>query len=587
MPGLAGFVPTGAGLERGVLQDMQSALIHHGRHRKGPLFSTPQVCATCVHTGIRKDGDAFHTESGLSVWLDGEFYNREEIARRLGVEADTDPALLLALFQTDPGSAAIPELDGIYAAAVFDSARGDLHLFTDRYGLRPLFWTRHRGALAWASEAKALLLLPGFTPVLDAQALEEFLGIGYILGDRTWFEGIERLLPATRLTYNVEAQALKTERYWWWDRISPQTGRLDERELAEELGQRFIRAVERRSPEGEQTGLILSGGLDSRAILAAMPDRKPPIPALTFGRKGSPDIQIAGRVAVLKGACHHTLDLSAENWLPPRIAGVWWTDGLLDLLHMHGIEHLDRMARLFDTCLNGAGGDGVVGGGHLFEPHEFPTYVRNKLNLSPDRCPTLFHALREEFSALGSAHAFYIHGRIRSFTLHGPRLGLFQGVDYRLPFLDYRFQDYLYSIPLSLKKNNRLYRLMLLNTFPDYYRKIPWQSTGAPISWPGWAVKTRTTFRKLRGKLQLRASQSPDYADYPAWLRLEPARSLFETLLLNPRALYPNHISRERVTRAWQVHLNGADQAWQLCRYLTLELHLQQVYEARWRKGPE
>ena len=77
-------------------------------------------------------------------------------------------------------------------------APGKVHLVSDRYGLRQLCWTRRGEALAWATESKALLHLPGFSPLLDRLSLEAFLGIGYFVGNRTWLETSSgwRLPPA-------------------------------------------------------------------------------------------------------------------------------------------------------------------------------------------------------------------------------------------------------------------------------------------------------------------------------------------------------------------------------------------------------
>ena len=68
---------------------------------------------------------------------------------------------------------------------------------------------------------------------------------------------------------------------------------------------------------------------------------------------------------------------------------------------------------------------------------------------------------------------------------------------------------------------------------------------------------------------------------------MAPARGTFSELLSNPDALYRSYISRKEVTATLEEHLNGSDRSGQLCRYLTLELWLQQVFEGRWRQGPE
>ena len=77
------------------------------------------------------------------------------------------------------------------------------------------------------------------------------------------------------------------------------------------------------------------------------------------------------------------------------------------------------------------------------------------------------------------------------------------------------------------------------------------------------------------------------YTDYQSWIHFDPAISIFKKLLLDPKALCQNYISKNQIIRAWEDHLNGVDRSKELCRYLTFELHLQQVFEGRWREGPE
>ena len=399
--------------------------------------------------------------------------------------------------------------------------------------------------------------------------------MGYLPENRTWFEGVQRLPPATVLTWDIGKGCLHTRRYWSWDQVPPLDGRLDADALAAELGQLFSAAVERRSRAGERVGLVLSGGLDSRAILAALPDRGAALPTLTFGREHSTDSRIAARAARLKGARHSQFEINASNWLRPRLQGVWWLDGMLDLMHMHGIEHLGRMKDLFDIVLNGAGGDGVVGGGHLFENDDFALYTEHNMGLRPTAHPSLFAELKTYFEGLGSSHALYLDHRLRSFTLYGPLLGTFQGLEYRLPFLDNRFQEKLYAVPNALKMHNQLYRKMLLHTFPAFYRKIPWQSTGVPLTWPAWAVRAARLGRRLK--------PGRAFTDYPGWLRQEPARSLCREILCNPAALYPEYLPESQVHRTREEHLDGADRAALLCRYLSFEVFLQQVFTGHWR----
>ena len=588
MPGLAGFTsPPGWSDEQAdaVLLKMRDALRYHEKHQAGACLSFPGVRGSCVSTNPHQE--QVSSTADLTVWMDGECWIDDESARTPGAEDAAGPELLHALFQSDDPLSALAALNGTFAAAVYDAGARKVHLVSDRFGLRQLCWTRRGNFLAWATESKALLHLPGFSPVLDRLSLDAFLGIGYFVGNRTWMENVERLAPATCLTWDLRDRTIQERRYWDWGRVSPDIGRASPRELAEELGRRFTRAVERRCEPGERVGLALSGGLDSRAILAAMPQGRVPVPVLTFGSGNSSEVRIAAMAAARKKARHHTFEIGPGNWFHPRIGGVWATDGQLDLYHMHGVEY-PGLGDLFATALSGAGGDGIVGGGHLFEAAGFSDYARNVLYLDPERSPALAAALEEEFSRAGSAHALYITHRMRCFSLHGLRLWIARGVDYRLPFLDNRFQELLFAIPTAMKRHNRLYRTMLLAAFPDYFKEIPWQATGLPLTWPMWAVRARAKLRGLGRRVGFRGrGERTGLFDYPGWIRTEPARGAFSELLANPDALYRGYISGKEVTAALEEHLNGSDRSRQLCRYLTLELWLQQVFQGRWRQGPE
>ena len=114
--------------------------------------------------------------------------------------------------------------------------------------------------------------------------------------------------------------------YWSWERITPLKGAIDIHETGREWGKRFVAAVEKRVRPHERAGLMLSGGLDSRSILAAFPLRGDDVHAATFGKRGCQDIRIAAEAAAVKKAQHHTFEINEHNWLHPRLAGVWRTE---------------------------------------------------------------------------------------------------------------------------------------------------------------------------------------------------------------------------------------------------------------------
>ncbi|HEU4593786.1 MAG TPA: asparagine synthase-related protein [Pyrinomonadaceae bacterium] len=571
MPGLAGFTNADAPPEAslGALKRMRELLAHGESRHQDRLFSDGRLYATRSHTSITQPAPQPFEKEGVRVWLDGEFYNREELERLLdaparGAETPADASLLAALHRQDAGGdfGFLRHVDGIYSAVIYDALARRVHFVSDRYGLRRLFWTRHGAGVAWGSEVKAMLGLHGFEPKIDRASLRDFFDIGHLRGARTWLEGVELLPAATVLSWNLEERTASARRYWDAEEIKALPEEMEAVELAEELGRLFRAAVERRSSHGERTGLTLSGGLDSRAILAAMPERGGPLHAVTFGKLGCEDALVAALAAAAKGARHHAWELNAAGWLEPRFEGVWWTDGELDLMHMHVVAIVPRARELFQVALDGCGANGIIGDSWMEQGLSGP---------------------RE-----------YIEGRTRRFLVLGP-VTVRGFVEERFPFFDNSFVELALAAPDSLKAHNALYRMMLLRTFPEFFERIPWQKTGQPISWPSpdEARASRKSLSELKDvllhKLSWYGLASPPargYADYPNWMRQEPARSLMKELLLGASALYPEFVPRERVEGALAKHFGGRDRSEFLGRVLTLEVWLRQVFEGELRAAP-
>lgn len=587
MPGIVGFT-TGAGEWNGkkTLAKMQDLVTHEEFYTRDALFCDETVCATCSHiSAIQLPAQPCKGE-GIYVWMDGEFYNQRELLPGAG-NAGTDPEILHALYREDNDLTFLGTIDGIYAAAIYDSNRKVLLLISDRYGLRHLYWTADGEKLAWGSEAKAMLALPDFEPRIDGTALVQFMEIGYLLENRTWFEGVSLLPSGTILAYDLEKKSFDLRRYWDWDRIAAREGKADERELADELGRLFVKAVEARCLEADTLGVMLSGGLDSRAITAAVPASDIDFHALTFGIPDSPDVRIARRIAALKGAQHHVCEIDASNWLQPRLRAVWLTDGQMSLQHMHGAECYGEAREFFSICLNGFAGDLILGGSYLFGRDV--EHVERGLIAKKMRCdPALLEGFND-YAGSRRTDFYFLQNRVRRFTAEGARLTR-TTLEYRQPFYDNELIDFIYSLPDAVRHKNHIYRLMLIRRFPAYFKRIPWQETGVPLGWPHNLANAAQRARRLKNRMAREANRlgahfsiNLAYTDYGKWIRTEPALSLFRSLLLDEDSLHKQYIPPEQVKRELDLHLGGADRSERLCRYLTLELFLKQVFTGEYR----
>jgi asparagine synthase (glutamine-hydrolysing) len=492
---------------------------------------------------------------------------------------------------------ALAGVDGSFAAVVYDGHNRIVHLITNRYGHEPLYWTRHQGRLYWASEAKAMLGIPEFDPRIDSLSAESFLQTGMLLGDRTWFEGVSLVPPGSVLSFDLNRQEIRIRRYWHWNDIPARATSLPIRHAARELGDHFLASVRRRAPESDRVGLMLSGGLDSRAILGAISASGRRVPVVTYGQADAPDVQFARRAADARSASHHVFELGEGDWLSPRLPLVWRTDGEVSLLHMHLQVALHQLPDLYAVEMQGFAGDLLLGGSYLRHPRYFkPAGRMVEIASEVLRCD------RELLERLGVSldysrtDFFFLDNWVRRFTLGGIRL-IRSVIDARFPFFDNNLLDFVYSVPDVTRYGGALYRHMLLDRFPDLYVDIPYASTGRAIHRPARAPFTYAVTRagavydRIRRGLARRfgpgtPKQSRHYHDYPAWIRKSPAAEAIRSSLLDRNALYPEFVDRAVVASQLDRHMRGENYAPFLLRAFTMEVWLQQVRGSAHRPEP-
>ena len=205
---------------------------------------------------------------------------------------------------------AIPAaMHGLFAGFVIDERRRESVLFTDRLGFERLFIYEGPDAFFFASEAKAILAAAPATREFDADGLAQFLACGATLGTRSLFRGIRVLPGGTILTFDQASKA-HPGRYFnrsEWERLEP----LPEAEWRDALAAALDRAVERDATQTPRAAVSLTGGLDSRIIMASLDPAPEAIPCYTFGSmyRDTYDVRAARSVAGLCGQRHQALVL--------------------------------------------------------------------------------------------------------------------------------------------------------------------------------------------------------------------------------------------------------------------------------------
>jgi len=247
------------------------------RHR-GPDAGSTDAYGACVlgHQRLRvidlETGEQpVASESGNVVAVfNGELYNFPELRRELAaagheVKGTGDTPVIPHLYE-EHGVSFVERLDGMFALALWDASRGRLVLARDRLGKKPLVWTRlENGALAFASELKALLALPGVGREPDLAALDAYLALQYVPGTATGIVGIQRLAPGHVLV--AEGEALRIERFW---QPAVEEDELPDEAWLERVRETVGEAVRKRLVADVPLGALLSGGIDSAVVVALM-----------------------------------------------------------------------------------------------------------------------------------------------------------------------------------------------------------------------------------------------------------------------------------------------------------------------------
>lgn len=292
MCGLAGILHLdGAPADLGLAAAMGATLAHRGPDGDGVWAEGPAALAhrrlaiIDLSPGGRQPMES--TDGRLVLVFNGEIYNHRELRAELEglgrrFVSRSDSEVLLQAW-AEWGTAALPRFNGMFAFAIYDRSARELVLARDRYGIKPLYWSRLGAAFFFGSEAKAILANPSCPARPDPEACLEYFTFQNIFTDRTLISGIRLLPPGSWLRLRVgEAEPPPPVRWWTWDFQEP-TGAVDERELTEELDRLLRQAVTRQLVSDVDVGAYLSGGLDSGTITALASRQLPRLRTFTCG----------------------------------------------------------------------------------------------------------------------------------------------------------------------------------------------------------------------------------------------------------------------------------------------------------------
>ncbi|HUQ74966.1 MAG TPA: asparagine synthase (glutamine-hydrolyzing) [Burkholderiales bacterium] len=378
MCAIAGWAaPTNRAPEDRAVHAMLDAMHHRGPDGAGHAAFTAASGAYRVMLGHRRlaiiDPNGSRQPmrddaAGLTLSFNGEIYNFRELraeleAKGFTFERDSDTEVLLRAYQ-HWGAAAVERLRGQFAFAVWDARNDRLFLARDRFGEKPLYLCEAHGALYFASEAKALLALPGVPRDIDLASVWDYLAYRYVPGPHTLLNGIRKLAPGTTATW--QRGHLRETRYWTPPDKHPLGGHAD---LGSATVPAFLKVLEEavatQMVSDVPFGAFLSGGLDSSVIVALMTRHCAKVKTFAVGFAGDRNCELphAAFVAQRFGTEHHEITVSHREFTDylPQLVAV--RDAPVSEPSDVAIYLLAREARRsVKMVLTGEGSDEILGG---------------------------------------------------------------------------------------------------------------------------------------------------------------------------------------------------------------------------------
>lgn len=432
----------------------------------------------------------------------GEVYNYREL--RVELEAlgyqfhsRTDSEVVLNAMIAW-GVKALERFNGMFGLALWDRQEQTLVLARDRYGIKPLYYSKQGQTLAFGSEQKAILAIPAFRRSLDKEALLEYFTFQNIFTDKTLLNDV-KLMPAGHyavLDLKRKSPSLQFTQYWDFDFREPKYKASDE-EYREELDRLFKQAVNRQLVTDVELGSYLSGGMDSGSITAIAAKSYPYMKTFTCGF----DLNSASGIEMAfderSKAEYMSYHFKTEHYEMVLKSGDM--ERVLPKLAWHLEEprvgqsypnyYAAQLASKFvKVVMSGAGGDEIFGGypwryyravvNDDFEQYIDKYYQFWQRLIPNDQIKQVFAPIWDDVKHVSTRDIFrdvFKHHADNLYTpedyinhslyfeaktfLHGllvveDKLSMAHGLESRVPFLDNDLVDFAMRCPVHLKLNN-------------------------------------------------------------------------------------------------------------------------------------
>jgi len=417
-----------AAVSPALVKAMADTIAHRGPDDEGYYVSGP------VGLGFRRlsiiDLQTGHqpiSNEDDTVWIvfNGEIYNYQELRDLLlskghVFKTRTDTEVIVHLYE-EFGPKCLEKLQGMYGLAIWDTKARSLFLARDRVGIKPLYYCLTGKSLVFGSEIKAILADPSVKREIAPELIDRFLTFLYMPGEETLLAGIKKLAPGHYLL--IKDGKAKVRQYWDLDLAEP-SRKISLADAEAELQSLLAKTVELHMIADVPVGVLLSGGVDSTAVLSlAVNGTDKKISTFTVGFSGGEvaDERPYARLAAERyGTQHYDMTITAKDFAAFIPRYVWHMEEPVCEPPAIAMYYVSKLARNHvKVLLSGEGGDEAFAG--------YSNY-RNLVWL--ERLKQGIPSLNRTFArGLSFANSLF----------HSPRVAKYA------PLLNDRFPEYYYS----------------------------------------------------------------------------------------------------------------------------------------------
>lgn len=349
---MVGFCGVFGNLEHSI-DEMSKKLFYHGDEKSSEYSDHSVDIEIVLFSNSVKDQPVISREGNILVWIWGNIYGYENNGDYISKKSYITESEYLVDLYKEYGFEFLRNLNGKFAAVLYEPKKERLYLITDKFSTHPIFYTKdENGNLVFSTHLQSLPSYPSVNTSFQKKYLYQFLIFERVFGVNTPLRGIKEVHPGSILSFDLDSKEIANEIYWL-PKYKPEKRSYSK--IKEEFSKLFREVMSERIDKDLCYGLYLSGGSDSRLILATIRDLYPDLDILCYhmNERMNREAKIAEKVAG-ECDCEFKFLKRKEDYLErilDKYSSICMYNGWFH--QAHGLGFVEKIREEVDVIFNG------------------------------------------------------------------------------------------------------------------------------------------------------------------------------------------------------------------------------------------